>query len=258
MEDLDKIKKVAEEMAREAGEYAIKHIDKVAQVSHKGGYNNLVTDVDKKCESVIINRINKEFPSHSILAEESGDHASKSSVKWFVDPLDGTTNYAHAFPVFCTSIGVAFDSIVKVGIVYDPSRDELFAAEDGKGAFLNGKRISVSGIKTVNDSLMATGFAYDLKGKVANIDAFKVMLENAQAVRRAGSAAIDLCYVACGRFDGFWELGLNPWDTAAGQLIVKESGGVVTTIENGPFDVYKKDILATNGKIHEQILRLMK
>ena len=258
MEEINKIKKVAEEAAREAGGYALEHIDKIASISHKGGYTNLVTDVDKKCESIILGRISKEFPEHSILAEESGEHASTSSIKWLIDPLDGTTNYAHGFPIFCTSIGVSFDSVIKVGVIYDPTRDELFAAEEGKGAFLNGKKISVSSREALRDSLIATGFAYDLERKAANMDAFKIMLENAQAVRRAGSAAIDLCYVACGRFDGFWEMGLNPWDTAAGQLIVKEAGGIVTTTKGEPFDVYKKHILATNSKIHEEMLNLLK
>ncbi|MFH1552482.1 MAG: inositol monophosphatase family protein [Candidatus Omnitrophota bacterium] len=257
MEDLRRIKTLAEKAAREAGGYALEHIGKLKEISRKTGINDLVTDVDKMSEKIIIDRIHNEFPQHSILAEESGEHASDGIFRWIIDPLDGTTNYAHGFPVFCVSIGVAEGGSVKIGVVYDPSRDELFTAEEGKGAFLGGKRIKVSETGTVANSLIATGFAYDVAGKIDNIESFKTMLKNAQAVRRAGSAAIDLCYVACGRFDGFWELGLNPWDTAAGQLIVKEAGGVVTKLNGEPFEIYQKKILATNGRIHNEMRKLL-
>ena len=150
-----------------------------------------------------------------------------------------------------------FDGAVKVGVVYDPSRDELFTAEEKNGAFLNGKQIRISEAEKVKDSLVATGFAYDIAGKIANLDKFKRMLENAQALRRAGSAALDLCYVACGRFDGFWEFQLNPWDTAAGQLIVAEAGGTVTLLNGEPFDIFQKEIVASNGKIHKEMLSLL-
>ncbi|MFC1479854.1 inositol monophosphatase family protein [Candidatus Omnitrophota bacterium] len=257
MEDLSRMKDLAEKAATEAGRYALRHIGKLKEVSRKTGINDLVTDVDKMSEKIIIDRIYKEFPHHSILAEESGEHASSGVFRWIIDPLDGTTNYAHGFPVFCISIGVEEDGAVKIGVVYDPSRDELFTAEEGKGAFLDGKRIKVSETQVVANSLIATGFAYDVAGKIANIESFKTMLNNAQAVRRAGSAAIDLCYVACGRFDGFWEMGLNPWDTAAGQLIVKEAGGVVTKLDGEPFEIYQKKILATNGRIHGEMQNLL-
>lgn len=258
---LEKIKKAAVEAAVEAGNYALARMGKIAEITHKRGHNDLVTDVDKHCEEIIIDRIKKDFPGHSILAEESGGNAGEKGFSWIIDPLDGTTNYAHGFPFFCASIGVvahdAKQSAVKIGVVYDPSREELFSAEEGKGAFLNKTRINVSDSKKVRDSLIATGFAYDVTKKVRMLPYFDKVLRQAQAVRRAGSAAMDLCYVACGRFDGFWEFNLNPWDTAAGQLLVKEAGGMVTTLSGKPFGIFKKEIIATNAKIHAEILTLL-
>jgi myo-inositol-1(or 4)-monophosphatase len=257
MREMAKIRDVAQGAAVEAGKYALKRIGDLGEISYKKGFTDLVTDVDKKCEEIIISRIGREFPDHSILAEESGEHSATGVFKWVIDPIDGTTNYTHAFPFFCTSIGVMFDGAVKVGVVYDPSRDELFIAEEKNGAFLNDKQIRVSRAEKVQDSLVATGFAYDIESKIANIDKFKRILENAQALRRAGSAALDLCYVACGRFDGFWEFQLNPWDTAAGQLIVAEAGGIVTLLNGEPFDIFQKEIVASNGKIHKEMLSLL-
>jgi myo-inositol-1(or 4)-monophosphatase len=256
VEDMDKIKKVAVEIVLEAGKYALDRMGHLKQISQKSGRTDLVTNVDKECEDMIIERIKEEFPSHSILAEESGEKGGEAEYQWIIDPLDGTTNYAHNFPVFCVSIGVASEGAVKVGAVYDPSRDELFFAEEGKGAFLNKERIKVSGTEKLQDSLLATGFAYNIEGKIANLDNFEKMIRNAQALRRLGSAALDLCYVACGRLDGFWELGLKPWDTSAGQLIVTESAGMVTTIKGEVFDVFREDIAASNSRIHEEMIEL--
>lgn len=258
MEEIIRAKKVAEKAARDAGKYILEHMGRLKEVSHKSGRSDLVTDVDRNSEKMIMERVKKEFPSHAILAEESGGAIIEGAVNWIIDPLDGTTNYTHCFPFFCVSIGIFFEGSVKASIVYDPSRDELFSAEEGKGAFLNGKNIRVSEQDAVGDSLIATGFAPGTLGKRENLKYFGKMIESAQAVRRAGSAALDLCYVACGRFEGFWELGLNPWDTAAGQLLVKEAGGTVTAISCEPFDLFKKEILATNGRIHDEMLRLMK
>jgi myo-inositol-1(or 4)-monophosphatase len=257
MEEARKIRDVAAEIAREAGKIAFQNIRELRTIEYKSARTDLVTDVDKQCESIIIERIRKRFPDHAVLAEESGEKQGQSEYEWVVDPLDGTTNYAHRFPVFCISIGVKRGDEVEVGVVYDPTRDELFEACRGEGALLNGDPIKVSSIDDVQDSLLATGFAYNVEGKMANLDYFKRMLENAQAVRRLGSAAIDLCYVACGRLDGFWELGLNPWDMAAAQLIVKEAGGMVTTMKGGQFDIFKDDILASNGRIHEEMTDLL-
>ncbi len=252
--DIEKIKRVATEAAIEAGLYAIGRMNEPREISYKSGANDLVTDVDKKCESIIIERIKNNFPSHSILAEESGEHDKDKECFWVIDPLDGTTNYAHGFPVFCISIAFMFEGEEKFGVVYDPNRDEFFTAEKGKGAFLNNREIRVSKTKDVQSSLVATGFAYNVEGKVANLPYLTKVLQFSQAVRRAGSAAIDLCYVACGRFDGFWEFKLKPWDTAAAQLIVKEAGGKVTLLDNTPFDIFTEEIVATNGIIHEEFI----
>ncbi|MFH1305848.1 MAG: inositol monophosphatase family protein [Candidatus Omnitrophota bacterium] len=258
MDEIKRLKSLAEEAALEAGRFILGRMGKVREVFRKEGQNNLVTDVDKASEKMIIAKVRKNFPSHSILAEEGGSYSSEGGFKWIIDPLDGTTNYTHAFPIFCVSIAVTLKDSVRIGVVYDPSRDELFTAEEGGGAFLNGKRIKVSETVRTADSLVATGFAYGSEGKNANIGYFKKIMNRVQAIRRAGSAAIDLCYVACGRFDGFWELDLAPWDMAAGQLIVKEAGGTVTMLGRRAFDVYGKEIVATNGKIHGEMLDLLK
>ncbi|MDP8298592.1 MAG: inositol monophosphatase family protein [Candidatus Tantalella remota] len=255
----DKIMEVATKAARESGEYILGQLDKLKEVSCKAGdTHNLVTNVDKTSEKMIIESIMKEFPSHSILAEESGEKPAGDDFLWVIDPLDGTTNYTHAFPFFCVSIGVVVDGAVRAGVVYDPSRDEMFTAAEGKGAAVNGAPIRISEADKLERSLVGTGFAYDIAGKLDNVESFKMMLKHAQAVRRAGSAALDLCYVACGRFDGFWEMGLHPWDTAAGQIIVKEAGGRVSRIRGKEADIFKKDIVATNGKVHDEMLALFK
>ena len=178
---------------------------------------------------------------------------------WVVDPLDGTTNYAHGFPMFCVSIALEIEGRVDVGVVYDPMRDELFTATRGGGAHLNGKPIKVSEETELGESLIATGFPYDLRtSDVNNLDHWNAMIYKVQAVRRAGSAALDLCYLATGRFDGFWELKLHPWDVAGGGLIVEEAGGKVTDLAEGPFSVYSQEILASNGNIHSQMSEILK
>jgi len=255
--ELKQIKKVAIKAARASGKYILQHVDKIKEISRKGAFTNLVTDVDKASEDMIISTVKKAFPAHSIVAEESGEYTQEEEFKWVIDPLDGTTNYSHGFPFFSVSIGVLYKDEVKIGIVYDPSRNELFEAQESKGAFLNGKPIRVSENKKLEESLLATGFAYNIEGKLANIKNFENMLKYAQAIRRAGSAAIDLCYVACGRLDGFWEFGLSPWDTSAGQLMIKEAGGKVTKLDNSKFDIYNKEILASNGIIHQEMIGVL-
>jgi myo-inositol-1(or 4)-monophosphatase len=257
MRDMEKMMSLAREVAVEAGKYILAHSGKIKEISYKEGVNNLVTDVDKASEAMIIGRIRQAFPGHSVLAEESGEHSAGKEVMWVIDPLDGTVNYAHTFPFFCVSIGVMIDGTAKLGVVYDPVRDELFSAEQGSGAFLNGKAIKVSTAELLNDSLVATGFAYSLEGKASNMELFTRIMGKAQALRRAGSAALDLCYVACGRMDGFWELNLAPWDTAAGYLIASEAGGKVSTLDGGIYDIYKKDLLATNGRIHAEMSKIL-
>lgn len=248
-----------EELARDAGSFLKRHIGKISRISYKSRID-LVTDVDIECERLIINRVRKAFPDHMILSEERGRiNSGESEFCWVIDPLDGTTNYAHGFAFFCVSIALLRNKQAILGVVYDPVRGELFSAAKAKGAYLNQKRIKTSKIRSLRRSLLVTGFPYRF-GKVlkANIKHFTSFIMKAQAVRRVGSAALDLCYVASGRFDGFWELDLNPWDTAAGALIVEEAGGRVTTFKGENFDCFKKEIVASNSKIHNQMLKVIK
>ncbi|MCH7517850.1 MAG: inositol monophosphatase, partial [Candidatus Dadabacteria bacterium] len=220
---------VAEKTAREAGVVLLENLGKVKKIEFKAK-NSLVTEVDKLSEEIIINNIKKSFPSHDIFAEESGRHSENSDYLWLIDPIDGTTNYAHAYPFFSISIALEVKGEVEIGLVYDPVKDEMFTAEAGKGAYLNGELIKVSKSDSIEHSHVCTGFMHEVEWMVeANIKHFGNFIRRARAVRRDGSAALDVCYVACGRFDGFWELGLNPWDTAAAVLILKEAGGQVTT-----------------------------
>lgn len=249
--------RVAVEAAQAAGKLLLEKIDSVAWVEHKGAIN-LVTEMDVKSEELIKKEIRNAFPDHQIMAEESDMPDRKADFRWIIDPLDGTTNYAHGFPLFCVSIALEIRGAVEVGVVYDPTRDDLFTATRGGGAFLNSRKISVSQTPSLNESLLATGFPYDLRESEANnFDHWNTMLPRAQAVRRAGSAALDLCYTACGRFDGFWELKLFPWDIAAGALMVREAGGRVTDFGGGPFDIYSKEVLASNGKIHQEMVDIL-
>jgi len=224
----------------------------------KGGTTNLVTEVDRRAEAAIIESLNKAFPDHQILAEEGGEGSrQQSAYKWIVDPLDGTTNFAHGFPVFCVSIGLEVEGRVVLGVVYDPLRQELFEAGAGKGAFLNGERLRVSPVAALDKALLVTGFAYDQEGRRRNLKHFSEFAMRAQGIRRTGSAAIDLCYVASGRVDGFWELALYPWDVAAGSLIVAEAGGRVTDFAGNDFSIYTGNIVASNGSVHQAMVDVL-
>ena len=250
---------VAIEAAREAGKFLKLNLGKVKSIETKKEEINLVTEIDRESESRIIQIIRRNFPHHDILAEESGGKSGGSDYRWIIDPLDGTTNYTHAFPVFSVSIALEYRGEVILGVVYDPNFDELFYAEKGKGAFLNGRRITVSKTDKLIKSMLATGFPYNIKENPDHcVEHFVNFLMTAQAIRRLGSAAIDLVYVACGRLDGFWEVNLNPWDVAAGQLIVKEAGGKVTGFLGEEFNIYSKRILASNGLIHDQMIEVFK
>lgn len=249
-------RKAAIEAALESGRFIKKSVGKIKRVSYKGR-DNIVTDVDKAAEAMIIKRILSAFRGHSILSEERKEIRGSSGYKWVIDPLDGTTNFAHAFPFFCVSIALEESGRVILGVVYDPERDELFWAEYTKGAYLNKERIHVTGTDRLSASFLATGFSYGMKRKDRNIDNFRKLLLRSQAIRRAGSAALDLCYVACGRFDGFWEMDLHPWDSAAGALIVNEAGGTVTRFDNSRYTHYNKDLLATNGLIHTAMVNVI-
>lgn len=248
------------EAAKEAGKFLKQNVGKVKNIQLKGGEEkNLVTEIDKRSEEIIIDIIKKHHPGHDILAEESGaGRGQTSEFRWIIDPLDGTTNFTHSFPVFCVSIGVEHKGDLIAGVIYDPNFDELFTAERGNGAFLNGKRIHVSHTDTLKRSLLVTGFPYNVTDNPDNaIEHFIQFLMESQAVRRMGSAAIDLAYVAAGRYEGFWEVALNPWDMAAGALLVTEAGGMLSDFSGNPFSVYKKQVLATNGLVHEEMKKIL-
>lgn len=248
------------QVARDAGNLLVQRLG-AAQISNKGDID-LVTEADIAAEELIIDRIRSHHPLHGILAEESGEAvvegSSRSEWKWIIDPLDGTTNYAHGYPCFCVSIAVEHAGVLEIGVVYDPMRDEMFAAERGQGSTLNDRKIRVSEVEELNAAMMCTGFPYDVRTRPDFARDFTTFTLNAQAVRRDGSAALDLAYVACGRFDGFWEDGLNAWDIAAGALLIKEAGGRITNYENEPLDIYTKKVVGSNGRIHEAMLRLLR
>lgn len=255
--DMTGIREFAIETARKSGSLLKENVGKVNRIEFKGAVD-IVTEVDKKSEELIMAEIKKAFPGHGILTEESPELKQDSPYKWVIDPLDGTTNYSHGFPFFCVSIAFEKDGEVVFGVVYDPMMDELFTAEKGQGAFKNGEKIKVSVISELGRGLLATGFPYDLRSsKANNLDHFSAFAVKAQAIRRAGSAALDLCYIASGRFDGYWEMKLRPWDVAAGALIVREAGGMVTDFSGGPFSIYGKECLATNGLLHEEMIRIL-
>jgi myo-inositol-1(or 4)-monophosphatase len=251
---------VAVEAALEAGKFLKMNVGKIRHIERKGGQEtNLVTEIDKKSEQLIISKIKQHFPHHDFLCEESGAAEVKSEYRWIIDPLDGTVNYTHALPIYCVSIGLEYKGEIILGAVYDPSRDELFTAEKGKGAWLNKKRIEVTKTTKLIESLVVTGFAYDVNERPEpSVTHFRNFLAESQAVRRLGSAALDLCYVAAGRFEGFWEGVIRPWDMAAGVLLVTEAGGKWTDFRGFPSTVYKEEILATNGLIHEQMVIVLK
>lgn len=247
--------------ARDAGSILASRLGRV-QISTKGDID-LVTEADLASEKLIIDRIRSHYPRHAILAEESGTTdgvtaiPGKSEWKWIVDPLDGTTNYAHGYPCFCVSIAIERAGRLEIGVIYDPTRDEMFAAERGSGATLNERSIRVSEIQDLNSAMLCTGFPYNVRERPNFARDFSNFTMNAQAVRRDGSAALDLAYVACGRFDGFWEDGLNPWDIAAGVLIIEEAGGRVTDFQGASLDIYTAKVLATNGLVHDAMMRIL-
>ena len=249
---------VAREAALKAGGILRENLHGIREITFKGDIN-LVTEMDMRSERAVVETLLASFPDHNIIAEEETMIRNGSGFTWIIDPLDGTTNYAHGYPCFSVSIALEQEDEVILGVVYDPMRDELFSAQKGKGAFLNGKPIRVSGIDTLIKSLLATGFPYDRKvSDKNNLDYFHDLLMASQEVRRDGSAALDLCSVACGRFDGFWELKLKPWDVAAGSLIVREAGGMVSDLSGSRFSIHDDEILASNGKVHEQMTGILR
>ncbi len=246
------------ETAREAGQILLEKFGRKINISKKGDID-LVTEADLASEKAIIERIRSYYPKHSILAEESGEAIIEGDAtwKWIVDPLDGTTNFAHGYPCWCVTLALEHDGEIVVGVTFDPTRNELFAAEKGRGATLNNKPIRVSETEKLSEALIVTGFPYDFKQRENFAGHLKGFLLKSRGVRRDGSAAIDMAYVACGRFDGFWEEGLHAWDVAAGVLLIEEAGGRVSYYDDSKFSIYMPPICADNGLIHSEMLETL-
>jgi len=247
---------VALEAAVGAGDALRGHFGRVRDIQHKGEVD-LVTAADREAEALILRRLASAFPGHRIVAEESGEHPGGDDFVWYVDPLDGTTNFVHALPHFAVSIGLVAHGELAVAVVHDPMRQETFHASRGRGSFLNGRRIGASAVRRIEEALVATGFSYDRRAASRHLPAFERVLRRAQGIRRAGAAALDLAYVACGRLDGYWESQLKPWDTAAGSLLVSEGGGRVTGHDGAPSGIAHEHIVATNGHLHDELRGLV-
>jgi myo-inositol-1(or 4)-monophosphatase len=247
-----------ESLARQAGEILRAGYGKNHQVTYKGEID-LVTEIDRQSETFLLSEIHRQYPLHAVVAEESGGIAGQASYKWYIDPLDGTVNFAHGIPIFSVSIAYAQNGSIILGVVYDPLRDECFSAQAGKGAWLNGKSIHISHAQELEQSLLVTGFPYDIRtNPQTNLDLFTKFSLISQGVRRLGSAALDLCYVATGRFDGYWEMRLSPWDLAAGALIAQESGARVSDLKGGQdFLQPPYSILAATPGVHTQMLQVI-
>ena len=258
MENSAEVLQTAVDIAYEAGEIVRERFGQPQDVAFKGEVNP-VTETDRASETHIVQRLQAAFPDHHILAEEEGGDALRTpGALWIIDPVDGTNNFAHGFPHIGISIALVVDSVPQIGVIYDPLRDECFAARYGAGATLNGDPIQVSAVERLAQSFLATGFPYDRRvAKDNNVLRLDHFLRRSQGVRRAGAAVLDLAYVACGRFDGFWEIALSPWDVAAGILIVHEAGGEVTDFEGAPFPLDGEEIVASNGVVHEAMLRVI-
>ena len=255
MHDINAYLELAIECAREAGDYAKLQQVSELELESKTNEMDLVTQVDKRNEAEIRRRVLNRFPDHEFLGEEMGDTGLKGSVRWIIDPIDGTINFAHGLPIWCVSIGVEVEGVTECGVIYNPNLQEVFSVRRGHGANLNGKPIHVSSLSNPRRSLFVTGFPYNVDENPGGvIEQFAVFLRQGLLVRRLGSAALDLAYVACGRFEAFWEAFLSPWDSAAGELLVREAGGKVTHYDGTEFSVYKKSIIASNGIQHQLIL----
>ncbi len=255
--DVSALLDAAREAVREAGRMLASHCAARPEIAYKGAVD-LVTEFDRRSQEIIHARLSAAHPEIGFLAEEGLDVPGSSGYRWILDPLDGTTNFAHTLPVFSVSLGLEHDGDSVLGVVYDPARDEMFWAAAGRGARLDGRPIQVSSIAPLDRGLLATGFPYDIRvSRLNNLDHFANFAVRAQAVRRCGSAALDLCYVACGRFDGFWELKLKPWDVAAGTLIVREAGGRVSDFRGAWPGIFHREVVASNGLLHEEMLAVL-
>ncbi len=254
----------AVEIALEAGDLIRGYFERGVATEYKGDVD-LVTEADRASERLITERLSAAFPDHGIYGEEGARKRIANEYRWYVDPLDGTTNFAHGFPVFCVSLGLEHrppglaadeDGELIAGVIYDPTRNELFSTEKGQGTWLNGRQVHVSGTKHLAEALLATGFPSRKRHDSPNIHFYQEFTMRSHGVRRAGSAALDLAYTACGRMDGFWEFYLNPWDTAAGALMVKEAGGSITRFDGAPFRLDSREVLASNGWLHDEMIAL--
>lgn len=249
---------LAVKLATRSGAFLKKHFGRHHAYDFKWGEGNLVTKLDRTSERMILKGLRRAFPDHEIVAEESAARRTGSPWRWHVDPLDGTTNYAHTYPVYCVSIGLEHDGRVELGVVYNPNLDELFVATRGGGATRNRRRIRVSTVDRLRDGMLATGFSYDPIQKRRNMTYFRRFMKTTRAIRRAGAAALDLCYVAAGVFDGFWEFDLGTWDIAAGMLMVEEAGGALSDFAGRPVDLRVGEVLASNGRVHRDMVRVLK
>jgi myo-inositol-1(or 4)-monophosphatase len=243
------------EIAHAAGSLLRYYFERHVRFELKGEFD-LVTEADRASEKLVVERLRALYPDHTIIAEEGGEHDGSSEYRWYVDPLDGTTNFAHAYPVYNVTMGIEKAGEMIAGVIFDPSRDEMFTCEKGSGAFMNGRRIAVSRTQQVNDSLFSTGFPSRRRHGDVNIHFYHQLAMASHGVRRGGAAAIDLAYVACGRLDGFWEFGLSPWDMAAGKLLVEEAGGTCRDMKDQPHRLASRHIMADNGFIHDEVVTL--
>jgi myo-inositol-1(or 4)-monophosphatase len=252
-------RRVAIDAARAAGQLLKNELSGSRRIAYKGSPTNLVTEMDARVEELIVGRLAAAFPDDAVLAEERGASAGRSGRRWIIDPLDGTTNYAHGFPAFGVSIALESATRVELGVIYDPNLDELFVAERGRGATVNDQALAVSTTATLDESLLATGFPYDIReGGDNNLKEYAAFSVRARAVRRMGSAVLYLAWLASGRLDGYWELRLGPWDVAAGSLIVEEAGGRITNLSGGALELDAPTLVATNGRIHSAVLQVLR
>jgi len=252
----DEYLELAKNSALKAGKIITKNLGEKIEVGHKGKYD-LVTKMDMKSEKYIVESINERFPDHDIVTEETDLGGTGSDYVWYIDPISGTTNYAHSLPVFSVSVGLTYQGKVIAGAANDPLREELFYASKGNGAYLNNEEIHISDVDKLKDAVLGTSFPYDEDERKVNLKYFNKLMPNVQGLRRSGSVAVDLPHVACGRMDGFWAIHLKPWDLAAGKLIVKEAGGKVTKLDGDEHHVREPYIMATNGKIHDEMIEVL-
>ena len=252
-------RRVAIEVARAAGDLLRRELDRPRRIEYKGAPTNLVTEMDARAEALIVDALLAAFPDDAILAEERGAQRGRSGRRWIIDPVDGTTNYAHGLPAYAVSLALEANGRVELGVVYDPSHDELYVAERGRGAFCNERRLAVSTTTSLDASLLTTGSPYDIRvNPDNNLKEYAVFATRSRAVRRLGSAVLDLAWLAAGRYDGFWALRLGPWDVSAGGLLVEEAGGRLTSIDGGPLDLEKPALVASNGHIHDAMLAILR